>query len=168
MLVSDPGGRTSLAGVTSGGTVRSCLQGDHSYDVNVPVYSDWILAQAGQDARQLSCGTGPQAFGKGSRVQGDGGTLNAAATSKVFVKAVRASAKTIRVAMHGVDNDANDFEWLAELKRVDGKAIGQPCKPNTGQFAYCEFKGAGAGQVQVTARRRAGAGDFQVVVTELD
>jgi hypothetical protein len=168
LFVAGPDGRPALAGVTSGGQVRSCLQGDHSYDVNVPLYSEWILRQAGSDANNRACGAGPQALGPGSRVQGDWGVLSAATPSKTFVKPIRGTAKLVRVGLHGVYDQTADFGWTVTLKRSDSRPGPAPCRPDPGQFAFCEFANPGAGQVEITAARRAGNGEFQVVVTEFD
>lgn len=167
LYVAD-GRRVMVAGVTSGGEVLSCLQGDHSYDVNVPLYSRWILDQLGKDTDASP--SSPIVWEAGTTVRAEAGMLRGVGDAKSYSVALKPSTRTVRVAMHG-HNDPYDevrFGWLAELT-PPGARKPQHCQPTTGQWGFCSFAAdRKGGTLRVTATRIAGAGEFQVTVTELD
>lgn len=159
-------GRLELAGVTSGGAIDSCLQGDHSYDVNVSFYRSWIASKLGTDTGEP--GSGPIVLESGTRVTGESSTLTSMTGSKRFTTQIRASTRTVRVALHGHDDSEARFGYKVAFTPT-GAQTPELCEPLTGQWAFCNFatKRRG-GIVSVEAQRLAGEGEFQVTVTELD
>lgn len=157
--------RFELAGVTSGGLKSSCLSGDHSYNVSVPVYSAWITQTLGLDT---ALPTGSIVFGPGSNVRAEASRLTPASSSRSYKFALRPSTRTVHIAFHGHDDGTATFGWSTEF-RPDASGKTQQCKPSTGQWGFCTFAtGPKSGSLDIDVARVQGEGQFQVTVTELD
>jgi len=151
-----------LAGVTSGGKASSeCLQGDHSYDVDVVQFAPWIAQKAATDLGQTANGLPLYGSAKVQVLSSDG-MLDTANASRTHLVSVPANTKLIRVAMNAEDDGQDDFD----LTVSETGASGRTCtRTGTGQYAFCELPNPAAGDASVQVSRKAGAGAYQVTAT---
>jgi hypothetical protein len=165
LFVTALDGVLRVAGVTSGGRQSQCLAGDHSYDVDVQAYADWIRTAAGDDLGTEACG-GRDLAGDGVVIDPTSGELDAGTTSvDVTPIEIPAGAGSILVAMNGEDDGhgSSDFDLLVRQGAPPSDDEADCVQDGSGQFAVCEIEPSGPGTLFVRVQRKQGDGLFQVV-----
>jgi len=150
-----------VAGATSAGSRNDCLAGDHSWDAEVFRFAQWIRDEAGADLGRTADGL--PVFGSDEvTVMASDARLDATNTSQAYTIPVPPNTKLLRVALNGHDDDTADFDLVVK----EAGTAGSECKrEERGQYGFCQFTDPPVGNATVTIRRKAGAGDFQVVAT---
>ncbi len=154
-----------LAGVTSGGVRRDCLAGDHSYDVDVRQFADWIAEQAGSDLGATQCGSRPLVGTERVKVlAGMGGLQVGEAQDYRF--AVPQGVRLLVVALNGTDTAETNLNLFVK-RGAPATASDNNCARNeTGNYAVCSFTTPVSGdwflRVDQQGQSRA---EFQVVAT---
>lgn len=160
-----PPARWLLAGVTSGGNRDDCLFGDHSYDVDVRQYGNWIATEAGADLGSTQCAPGPSVEDAAVTVL-TGGRKLLVGESHDFRFTVPPRTGAVVVAMNGVDNAGTNFNLFvrqAGMATVEANDCSADTKAN---YGVCHFEAPAAGTWYVRVDQQgSGGGEFQVVVT---
>ncbi len=164
LFVDTPAGPV-VAGITSGGTRSNCLQGDHSYDVDVRQFMDEIADFAGDDLAAAACGDLPVVGSSEVQVFGDTRLLSGSAAQDYRIN-LPAGLSRLRLALNGQDEFTTDFDLL-----VNRGALAVPgssdCEiDGSSNYAFCEFEDPEADSWFIRVRQKgSGSGTFQVVAT---
>jgi hypothetical protein len=158
--------RTVLAGVTSGGTRADCLRRDHSYDVDVHEFADWIDQQTQDPLAPASCGNLPQWGADGVVTRSGSGLLDANKVQARHTLTVPAGGAKLRFAMNAEDsNGAIDFDLFVR-RGSEPTATQADCRQtDASQYAFCEFANPQPGVWHLLVKRKKGAGIYQLVAT---
>ena len=157
-------GILAVAGITSGGTRASCLEGDHSYDNDVFTFRDYIADSAGADRLgQASCGDLPQVGQDGTEVTSQQGRLLAGESAAVEVD-VPSGTSELRVALNATDGA--DMDVLVRRGEAPNATENDCAAIGPSSYGGCAVDAprAGAWHVAVDAKD---AGDYQLTVTML-
>lgn len=157
----------SVAGTTSGGVRTSCLANDSSYDASVPYYREWIVAQAGEDIGNTTCGELPQVGQAGSTVTAFSGELDRDATEAFHTIVVPENTEELRIGMHGADDGRADFDLSVRFDAAPTDEDYDCDDAFPGQYAYCEIFYPDPGTWHVRVKRVAGDGVYQLALTTL-
>jgi len=166
LFVDDGSGSLLLAGVTSGGTKANCLEGDHSYDVDVRQYAAWIAEMAGADLGSGACGPFIPVGAAGTDVAGQRDRLeaNGAAEFEVNVPAGR----RLRIGLNGQDELGTNVDLSVKRAAAPGADPPDCIAEGTGNYAFCEIAAPTPGRWFIEVRQGpTRAGDFQLAVTIL-
>jgi hypothetical protein len=159
--------RRVLAGVTSGGTRSDCLRNDHSYDVDVGQFADWIDGQTTDPLGPAACGTLPQWGADDVVMRRGSGTLGATRTSARYAIPVPAGVAVLRVAMNAEDTFGDiDFDLYVRRGAAPTEVESDCRRVAPSQYAFCEFRNPAPGNWHVWIKRKAGDGVFQVTTTQ--
>ena len=158
------GGVLAVAGITSGGTRASCLEGDRSYDNDVFSFRDYIAASAGADRLgQATCGDLPHVGDEGTTVTSQQGRLAAGELAAVEVD-VPPGTSELRVTLNATEGADMDMR----IRRGEPPTATESDCEGVGPSSYAacsiEAPGAGAWHVAVAAKD---PGDFQLTMTML-
>jgi hypothetical protein len=167
LFVQAPGPSASrlLAGVTSGGTRRDCLAGDHSYDVDVRQFADWIAGHAGTDLGAAQCGSRASVGTAAVKVLSGGGRLEIG-QAQDYRFPVPAGTTLLVIALNGTDEPATNLNLFVK-RGAAATASNNDCAWNeAGNYAACSFASPAAGDwfVRVDQQGQTRA-EFQVVAT---
>jgi hypothetical protein len=166
MFVSS-GGSLLVAGVTSGGI------GPGSHDCTAPlqgIYSDvstdlaWILALAGGDLGQASCGGLPNAGSSQAPYAGASGRLDGSHTSAPLTMEIPAGTHLLAVLLNG----QTDADFNLYVKRGSPASPASfDCKSEIAGLTLesCLIENPAPGTWHYTVTRAAGDGDFQLTAT---
>jgi hypothetical protein len=165
-LFVDSGSGPRIAGVTSGGSSAACLPTDHSYDANVFTYRTFIQTEGGSDLANTRCGSGPQVGETGTTVLASTGTVDGANPQSTYSFQVPAGATMLRVAMNAVDDGPSDFDLYVRAGTAPTTSVYDCGRFGSNQFGICEFPAPATGIWYVLVNRYAGAGTYQLTVTE--
>lgn len=162
-LYIQPGGQDTplvLAGVTSGGSLDSCLGGDHSYDVDVRQFVDWITEVAEEPLGVAAPDDVLPRWGS-EKVSSPSAQVrfDAASREQKFTLPVPTGTALLRVALNGHDEGTRNFDLSVASAQVHCTQDGN------GQYAFCEFALPASGNWTITVRARQGNGIAQVTAT---
>ncbi len=164
-LFMDLGAGDVVAGITSGGSSFSCLADDHSFDVNVENYSAWIVATAGADLNNTSCGTGSQLGDPDAITIENPGILLGAGDSVTYDFLLSSGSDQLRIAYNGHDSEASDFNMLVRRGAPPTDQLFDCKQAGTGQYGFCQFNNPAGGIWYVLIEQVEGSGQFQVTAT---
>ena len=160
----DNDGTLMVAGVTSGGTRTNCLAGDHSYDVDVRQFSDWIVEQAGDDIGRAAESDFGQVGTPSVRVLGANDELANGAVS--YVLHVPSGIGRLRVALNGEDLFSTNFDLFVRRDGTASATENNCTQVGSSQYGFCEFQVTGPDTWSIMVQQTgAGSGRFQVVAT---
>ena len=167
LFVQVPGPSASrlLAGVTSGGTRRDCLAGDHSYDVDVRQFADWIAGQAGSDLGAAQCGSRASVGTAAVKVLSGGGRLQIG-QAQDYRFPVPAGTSLLVIALNGTDEPETNLNLFVK-RGAAASASSNDCAWNeAGNYAACSFASPAEGDwfVRVDQQGQTRA-EFQLVAT---
>ena len=165
-LFVDLGSGLRIAGTTSGGSSNSCLPTDHSYDANVFTYRTFIQTQGGADLANARCGDGPQVGETGATVFTSEGTVNGASPQATYSFAVPPGTPLLRVAMNAVDDGVSDFDLYVKAGSAPTTSVYDCARFGPNQYGVCEIAAPASGTWHVLVNRYAGAGTYQLTVSE--
>lgn len=154
----------TLVGVTSGGTLRDCLAGDHSYDVDVQQFIQWIEEEANGD---VGCDSGTLPAWGSDKVT----TLSAESEfdssqrDRVYTFDVPANAAVLRVAMNGHDEGTRNFDLYVKEGAGVSSTDNDCSQDGSGQYAFCEFNNPSEGTWSILLDAVSGNGVAQVSAT---
>ncbi|MFT4570911.1 MAG: hypothetical protein ACI8TX_001808 [Hyphomicrobiaceae bacterium] len=150
-----------LAGVTGGGDAANCLAPDHSHDVNLFKYRDWISSQAPKIDGITHCGAGPQAGDEAGPIVGFAGELSEAAMAETHSFEVLEGTRELRVGFNGREGQATDFSYFVRqgVPAQDGIADCTHILPL--QSGLCVFTNPTPGTWFVTVESFRGSGEYQ-------
>jgi len=164
-LTSNPPRRV-LAGVTSGGTQSSCLTSDHSYDVDVRQYAEWIDEQVSDPLAPAACGDLKQWGSDGVVVRRVNGSLSAAEKDARYTIDVPSGTKRFRVAMNAEDSFGKiDFDLFVRRGSEPTEAQADCKQVSPSQYAFCDFPNPAVGTWHIWVKQRAGSGLYQVTAS---
>jgi hypothetical protein len=160
-------GSSVLAGVVSGGSLRTCLTGDHSYNVDVAVHRDWVTQVVGTDLNAQSCGLGlPTVDSDATEILGTAGRFSPSDTSQVQRFVIPDGTRLLRVSLNGHDDGQANFDLVLRAGSDIPQDGTSDCRrTESGQYAFCEVTAPRAGEWTVLIRRVAGAGEFVITAT---
>lgn len=154
-----------LAGVTSGGSQSDCLAGDHSYDVDVAQFVEWIAETADGD---LASGGDISLPPWGSeQVQALWATVDFTPTLRfrTYTVTVPEGVRRLRIAMNGHDQDSRNFDLYVKAGTGVSSSDNDCSQDGGGQYAFCEFADPAAGTWSILVDARSGNGTAQVFAT---
>lgn len=154
-----------LAGVTSGGSQSDCLPGDHSYDVDVAQFAEWIDETANGDLTSDGAGTLP--FWGSDEVQALWASVDFTPTLRfrTYTLTVPEGTQRLRVAMNGHDQDGRNFDLYAKAGDAVSSSNNDCAQDGGGQYAFCEFADPSPGVWSILVDARSGTGTAQVFAT---
>lgn len=168
-LYVQPGGSDApllLAGITSGGSRRNCLQGDHSYDVDVRQFAQWIETTAGEGlGAALATDTLPAWGSDEVSVLATEIVFDAALRERRYAVPVPPGTLLLRVAMNGQDEFPRDFDLFVAAGRDATPTDNDCAQDGSGQYAFCAFEAPVAGNWSILVRAKAGSGLAQLTAT---
>lgn len=154
----------TLVGVTSGGTLRDCLAGDHSYDVDVQQFALWIEEQAngdlGGDAGELPAWGSDKVTTLSAETE-----FTSTQRERVYTFDVPAETAVLRVAMNGHDEGNRNFNLYVKTGMGVTTTDNNCAQDGSGQYAYCEFEDPREGTWSVLLDAVSGNGVAQVSAT---
>lgn len=154
-----------VVGITSGGSRSSCLEGDHSYDVDARQFLTEIQAFAGDDLGAASCGDLPAVGSAEVQVFGDTRELGSSGMKDYRIE-LPAGLARLRLAMNGQDEFTTDFDLLVKRGAVAAPAQSDCEENGSSNYAFCEFENPAAGSWFIRVHQKgSGSGTFQVVAT---
>lgn len=159
------GGKTVVAGVTSGGDLDSCLVGDRSFDADVYHYRSFILNAGGADVDNQTCGAISQVGDSDTQVRSFAGQLSSAAPDAVHSFEVPSSAQILRVALNGIDDGRSDFDLYVKRGSQPTPFDYDCAREGSNQFGVCEVNNPQAGTWYALVHRFGGSGAYQVTAT---
>ncbi len=167
LVVKSRDGPWLLAGVTSGGLQKDCLVGDHSFDVNVFHYVDWLRQSGVSTTRETQCGSG-QVINERA-ILGQTERLSSSKPSVSYRLDVSEVTEQLHIAMNGDDNGQGQNDFDLYLIFGDEPLIEHAvCKEDgSGQFAFCEVQNPQPGPWTILVKRKFGEGTVQIVVTTI-
>jgi MYXO-CTERM domain-containing protein len=157
-------GALAVAGITSGGTRASCLEGDRSYDNDVFSFRDYIVDSAGADRLgQATCGDLPHVGDQGTTVTSQQGLLAAGELAAALVE-VPAGTSELRVTLNATEGADMDVRVRrgAPPTATDSDCAG--VGPSSYAACLIEAPGAGSWHVAVEAND---PGEYQLTMTML-
>ena len=162
-LFFDFGSGPVLGGVTSGGDLDSCLQGDHAFDADVFVDRAWIQQAAGTDLGRTDCG--PLAFAgeAGGTVVAHHGTLSGSNRDDRYSVAVPSGLSRLVVTLNGADT--GDFDLYVRRGAQPTPANADCSSENEFTMETCSFNAPAAGTYNLLVSRFGGSGAYQVTAT---
>jgi len=162
-LFFDFGTGPVLGGVTSGGDLTSCLQGDHAFDADVFVDRAWIQQVAGTDLHRTDCGALAFAGEPGGTILAGSGNLSASDREDRFTFEVPAGLGRAAVTLNGATT--GDFDLY--VRRGTAPTTGNADCSSENEFTLetCVFDAPQAGTYHVLVSRFDGSGDYQVTTT---
>lgn len=164
-LFIDFGSGPVAAGVTSGGFSATCLPTDHSFDANLFVYRDWIVAQAGGDVGTAACGDLPPVGSPETAVTSFTGELGSTRPLALHSVGVAPGTRELRVGMHGSEAPGDDFD-LYVRGGASPAASAYDCRAaGSNQYGFCRIAAPAPGSWFVRGERVAGDGVYQIVAT---
>jgi hypothetical protein len=163
-LFMDLGDGPVVAGVTSGGENETCLPDDFDYDANVYRYRSWIIAQAGDDLG-ARCGGLPAAGEAGTAIARFTGTLDSTVREGRHVLDVPAGMNELRIALHGADDGAADFDLYVRAGSPPTTSSYDCRSRGPSQYGFCRLLFPAAGPWHVLAFRKSGGGAYQLTAT---
>lgn len=167
LFIGDPGEQL-VAGVTAGGTLSNCLEGDHSYDVDVRQFSDWIAALAGDDLNRTECPGLPSVGDSGVQVFGASQSL-AAQQHVDYRLPLGDGIERLRVAVNGEDSGQTNVDLLVRRGDIATPEANDCHQAGSSNYAFCDFEAPAAGEWFIRiAQQGLSAGVYQVVVTLID
>lgn len=159
---------TVVAGITSGGTRSDCLAGDHSYDVDIRQFAQFVEEFSGDDLTGGACGDLPAVGTPGAQVLSASGELEAG-SSRHYRLVTSAGLGELRVAVNGEDDGATDLNLYVRRGDIATPTENDCAQDGSGTYAYCAVENPEPGDwflhVEQAGTR---AGVFQVTVTLLD
>lgn len=157
------GGGDVVGGVTSGGTLSTCLQGDHSFDADAFVDRAWIAGVAGADLHRTDCG--PLAFAgePGGSILAGGGDLSAGNPESRFSFDVPPGLSRVLVSLNGPLS--TDFDLFIRRNGQPTTSSFDCSSENVITLETCIFETPQAGTYHILVNRFDGAGEFQVTAT---
>ncbi|MCP3959412.1 MAG: trypsin-like serine protease [bacterium] len=158
-----------LLGITTDGDRRDCGLGDHSWDLKVYRWYEWIKEQGVRLPKNRSCELAP-CVDADRHVVGETRRLGNKVPEIQYSIETHAGMRHLMVAMNGEDdgNNTNDFDlFLARVSSGEGKAEVVCKQDGPGQFGFCVVDDPRPDRWQITVRRKQGSGLVQVVVTQL-
>ncbi len=165
-LFVDQGNGPRVAGVTSGGSAASCLPTDHSYDTSVYNYRSFIQAEGGADLANTSCGIGPQVGQVGTTTLAFSGTVSDVIPDATHSFNVASGTTRLLVALNAFDNGGSDFDLYVKAGSPPTELVYDCTRRGPNQFGVCEFPAPAGGIWHVLVHRYAGAGTYQLTVTQ--
>lgn len=162
-LFFDFGSGPVLGGVTSGGELASCLQGDHSYDADVYVDRDWVQQLAGTDLHRTDCGSLAFAGESGGTVVAEHGNLSASNRDDRFSVNVPAGLSRLVVTVNGADT--GDFDLYVRRGALPTASNADCTSENEYTMETCSFDAPPAGTYNLLVSRFSGSGAYQVTTT---
>ncbi|HEU5059269.1 MAG TPA: trypsin-like serine protease [Kofleriaceae bacterium] len=158
------GGELAVAGITSGGTRASCLEGDRSYDNDVFSVRDYIADAAGADRLgQATCGDLPQVGQDGTTVTSQQGRLARGEIAAVEIDVPRGTSE-LRVTLNATEGADMDVRVRQGEPPTATESDCAGVGPSSYAACAIEAPGAGAWHAAVDARDD---GDYQLTVTML-
>lgn len=161
-------GTFTVAGVTSGGIQDNCMPRDRSYDANLFLYRDWIIAQSGADIHHTACGRLPQVGDTGTRIFTASGELTTDVRQARHRFTVPPNTARLRIAMNAVDNGVSDFDLYVKAGRQPTTTDFDCRRNGSGQFAFCQFVQPAAGPWHILVQHFAGVGLYQITGVAFD
>lgn len=154
-----------IAGVTSGGTRRDCLVGDHSYDVDVRQFSSWIAEQAGSDLGNAQCGARPVVGTERVTILAGSGRLEIGQAHEFRVP-VPQGVRLLVVALNGTDNRNTNLNLFVKRGTPATSSNSDCARNGTGNYSACSFTTPASGDwfLRVDQQGQSPA-EFQVVTT---
>ncbi len=159
------GGNSVVAGITSGGTLDSCLTGDASYDADVYYYRSFIQSVGGSDIGSTSCGAIPQVGDGQTEVTAFAGTVNSGSPDATHAFTVPPGIEELRVAMNGVD-DGSDFDLYVKRGSPPTTSSYDCGRIGSNQYGVCSFANPGADTWYAMVHLYNGSGQYQLTVTK--
>ncbi len=161
------GGRTVLAGVTSGGTSADCQPLDNSNDDDVFTDLAWIQAEGGTDLSAASCGSGPQIGSLGTSVQGSTVTLTNSSNQVATTVEVPVGTTDLRVSLNSADWFENS-NALYIRHGAPASTTAFDCKSAalSGQ-QFCDVPNPASGTWSILSRHTSGPGGTVQVTASL-
>lgn len=156
-----------VAGITTDGVNAECVTTDHSWDVNVYNYREFIEAAGGADLDRTTCGDGPQVGDPNVTVQADVGSMAPNLPDGLHTIVVPAGTTELRVTLNAVDTTSvyENFDLYLRfggaptLTTYDCKAAA------TNQFGACAIAAPTAGTWYALVHRANGTGTYQLTST---
>lgn len=154
-----------LAGSTSGGEATDCLAPDHSSDVDLFRYREWIDSQSTEKAGLTSCGVGAVAASDSAPIQSASGFLVSAEDEAVHSFEVPEGTRELRVGFNGRVGSGTDFRWFVRHgARPDPKDF--DCAHDLPrQSGVCRLVDPAPGAWFVLAYSARGGGEYQIAAT---
>jgi len=165
-LFASLGGKTVVAGVTSGGSNTDCQPVDISYDADVFSDRAWIQAEGGSDLNATSCGSGPQIGGTGTSVLGSTGTLTNGQNQVASSVVVPVGTTELRITLNSADwFDNSNALYIRHGAPVSTTAF--DCKSSTLNWQqFCDVQNPAPGTWNILATHTSGPGGaFQVTAS---
>jgi hypothetical protein len=153
-----------LAGVTSGGESSSCLAVDHSHDVDVSRYTDWIASVAGEALGGRACGVAPRIGEDGAPVGEFYGTLVDADVFGEHSFVVPDDTRELVVTMNGRGAGA-DFDLYVRFGTPPNAEDFDCSVVAAGRNAVCRFEAPTPGTWYLRVVRASGTGEYQATAT---
>lgn len=156
-----------VSGVTTDGTNPDCTIGDHSWDVNVYAFRDFIDAAAQGDIGQEACGTGAQVGDANVTVVDHNDSLSVNLPSVTTVIDVPSDTGELRVTMNAVDGPSvfENFDLYVRAGALP-TTTEYDCRANgSNQFGACVIPNPAAGAWYAIVRRVSGSGTYQLTAT---
>lgn len=169
-LFADFGSGAVVAAVTSGGNSFDCLAPDTGFDSDVFVNRAWIVATAGADLGNESCGL-PAAGSASTAMSTSTGLLSGASPEAALQVDVAEGTSVLRVGLNGQLGSAtspdtsNDFDLFVRADGAPTSSTFDCTDTDPSPFGFCEIDSPRAGTWNVLVRRNQGDGAFQVTAT---
>jgi V8-like Glu-specific endopeptidase len=160
-------GRLLVAGVTSGGSKDSCLVGDHSYDVDVRQFAQWIRDNASETLGPADCGPLPAYGTDGVRSMSQTAILSPG-ESKLYRFSVPARTSVLRVALNGEDleDPATNLDLFVQHGSAPAAGHGDCVRNGHSNYEFCEVRNDTSGDwFARVAQNGTTQGRFQLVAT---
>jgi hypothetical protein len=152
-----------LAGTTSGGVAVNCLAPDHSNDVNLLKYREWILAQTTEKPALTSCGVGAQVDSPDVSLASFQGELASIGDRDVHSFEVPAGLRELRVGFNGRIGSGANFHWFVRAGAEPNMTDFDCSHELSRQSGLCRFERPEAGTWHVSVQSISGSGEYQVV-----
>lgn len=154
----------SLAGVTSGGSQSDCLAGDHSYDVDVVQFADWIATTANGNLGEIDDSLAPWGSESVRSLWADV-EFTPTLRSRTYTVSLPHGITRLRVAMNGHDQAGRNFDLYVKSGTGVSTSDNDCAQDGTGQYAFCEFVEPVAGEWSILVDATSGTGVAQVFAT---
>ncbi|MDH4316300.1 MAG: trypsin-like serine protease [Gammaproteobacteria bacterium] len=154
-----------LAGVTSGGSQSDCLAGDHSYDVDVQQFVEWIVETANGDTNASVSDALPLWGSDKVRTLRAEVEFTANLRFRNYTVTLPDGISRLRVAMNGHDQDNRNFDLYVKSGAAVSVTDNDCAQNGTGQYGFCEFADPVAGAWSILLDAKSGNGLAQVSAT---
>jgi hypothetical protein len=159
-----------VAGTTSGGTSETCLAPDFSFDTDVFVHRDFVIAEAGDDVLGERCGEATVVGDDGVSVRHWTGEIGAAREARVELD-VPAGTTELRVGLNGRLSSngmfpvMNRFHLYLRAGAQPSRAVFDCAGAGPSVFAYCEMSDPAPGPWHILVDGVVGGGEWQATAT---